>query len=186
MGVQFRTNANHIAARQRERAAKVDAAMKAGSAAWGQGVMRRAVALSQGPLKTAMLRQYRPGLYSTASPSNPAFDAVINSQTGLFARSWRVSTWGYSGHVTTTVYNVAPYSGFMMGTARMRFRGVLEAAVNGRPGQVAAVVRPSTFTRTIHASKVMAEGSGYGAASFVGELVQIGVGVVAAYAGELM
>src|SRR6185312_10824016 len=207
---QFLPNAKHLAARQRTRAKAVDAAMIAGSRGWGEAVKQRAIRLSQGPLKTAELRHIRPGLYSTLNPPSPTFDVVVNMQTGLFARSWRCATWSFSGSVTTTVYNAASYSGFMDGTSRMRQRLVLKAAVYGWPGNpytaadyarimaeasaastasiTGANATQTPFTQAIRRVKVATEtaytGGSYGSASFVGDLVSIGTGIIAVYAGE--
>src|SRR6185312_1744554 len=162
---QFLPNAKHLAARQRTRAKAVDAAMIAGSRGWGEAVKQRAIRLSQGPLKTAELRHIRPGLYSTLNPPSPTFDVVVNMQTGLFARSWRCATWSFSGSVTTTVYNAAS-----------------TASITG------ANATQTPFTQAIRRVKVATEtaytGGSYGSASFVGDLVSIGTGIIAVYAGE--
>jgi len=170
----FLTNAKALARQQRFRAARVDAGLKRQARLWGQAVKARAEALSRGPLTQAQLRQYRPGLYSTARGARPAFDATVNSHTGLFAASWRVGVWAVAGGVTVTVWNQAPYAGFMQGTERMRRRGILDAAA-----------QPYSLSLMALRAKRSAEADG-GGSSLLLDIVQIGVSVGSTYAGTIM
>lgn len=174
MAVVFKTNANGLAARQRFRGKQVDAAMQAQARLWGQQVKARATALSQGTLSASRLRGYKPGLYSTRRAGNPAFDAVVNKQSGLLARSWTFGVWSFTGHVTVTVFNTAPYSGYLMGTARMRMRPILAVATGAIP-----------FGAMMLKAKRQAEQSSTGG-SLVLELVQVAATVGVAYGGAAM
>ena len=169
--VSLRTNANALATRQRLRGKTVDAALKARARLWGETVQKNAVSLSQGPIKTAQLRGYSPGLYSTARAANPYFDAQINAQSGVFAASWRVRVWSIGDKLTITVLNVAPYAGYMTGTDKMRRRDIL--------GRATGQIRPLSLA--LLDAKRQAERSVGG--SLLLELAQVTLTVGVAYGG---
>ena len=169
--LQVKKNAGSLATRQRQRGKAVDAAMKARARLWGETVKQNAVSLSQGTISAAALRRYSPGLYSRARAANPGFDAVLNRQTGLLAASWRMQVWAMSDKTTVTVFNTAPYSGFMLGTVKMRPRPILDFA----RGQV------KPFSRQVLDAK--RQGERCPAGSLLFDLVQVGVTVTFAYGG---
>lgn len=127
--VQFRTNANELAARQRLRGNAVTKAMEAALVTWANEVKTEAIKLSEGTKSTAELNKYKPGLYSRARTADPVLDAIVNKQTGDFAASWKVVAISGLGYSMVTILNDSAHAGFMMGTTRMRFRGVLDAAI---------------------------------------------------------
>ena len=165
----FRTNAGNLAARQRYNAAVVDQAMRDACRLYGAAVTQQARTLSKGPISTAELSKYKPGMYSTKRPARPAFDAIINAQTGLFAASWHFGTWSFTGHVTVTVYNTAPYAKYMMGTARMRERPILDEAMQKlASGPGAATTAAAAIAGSGGATGSTGSTAGTGALSSVG------------------
>ena len=176
----FRTNAGNLAARQRYKANLVDQAMKDACRMYGAALTQQARTLSKGPISTAELSEYKPGMYSTKRPARPAFDAIINAQTGLFASSWHFGTWAFTGHVTVTVYNTAPYAKYMMGTARMRERPILDEAMQKlatgpEAAAIAALTGPgSAASAAVTAAIGAVMGSGASAGSAAGSRVFAG------------
>ena len=172
MGAQLLTNAKSLATRQRFRAKQVDAALQAQARKWGSDVKARAMILSNGPLTTAQLRRYRPGLYSTQLPPRAVFDALVNRQSGEFARSWRIRVASYAGHITVTVLNDADDAKWMQGTSKMRLRPILKLATS----------QVSSLTKRALTAKQSAEQAATGGSLFL-ELVKVSVTVGAAYGG---
>jgi hypothetical protein len=131
--MKLRCNANKLARSQARRTTAVHAGFVGADTEWGRLLRINAVRNSTGNISSATLRGVRPGLYSRARPAIPEFDAVINEQTGTLARSWRSRTVDSGGSIYTQVINIDPKAKFMLGTTKMRFRGVLKKALRQTP-----------------------------------------------------
>lgn len=91
----------------------------------GKKAVQRAYQLSQGSFSTQALRKLG-NPYKIAG--SPPFDpAIINRQTGLFAGSWRYMVVPTTDGTELRVFNIAPYSIYMLGTVKMIARPILDA-----------------------------------------------------------
>lgn len=172
--VSFKTNAISLAARQRIRGKAVSAAMQVQARLYGETLKRAAESLSQGPMTTAQLSQYKPGFYSTSRTGDVYSDAVINQQTGRLRNSWYSGVGTFSGHVTVTVWNTSPEAKFMLGTSKMRKRDILGRAI----GQI------KPFSTQMLQAKRQGEQSVGGSLAL--ELVNVAITVGVAYGSAAM
>lgn len=82
----------------------------------GARIARR---LSSGPYTSAMLRAMGHP-YSRRAPHPPAPPSIINVQSGLFARSWRIAARVRGLTLNVEIENTAPYARYLLrGTTRM-------------------------------------------------------------------
>jgi hypothetical protein len=88
--------------------------------------LQEARRLSGGPFKTAMLRAMGHP-YAKRRPRPPIDAAIINKQSNVFRRSWRVVPPRQAGkEMVSTLSNIAPYARFLFeGTRLMIMRPTL-------------------------------------------------------------
>lgn len=121
--IQVRYNAKRLSALYSQRAFALNQEILEAEQTSAAAIKQEAQDLSSGPFREAYLRKAARkrghGLYSQADPAPPGPAGVINEQTGRFKRGWVCKVYISRDGTTITLYNVSPYSRFMLGTARM-------------------------------------------------------------------
>ena len=83
--------------------------------------------LSSGNISTEeLIAMGHPYARRFAVDSAPTPDYVINAQTGTFKEAWKSTADLTAGNWVILVWNDSAYAKFMMGTDRMRKRGILD------------------------------------------------------------
>ena len=180
MKTQWVTNAGSLASTKRLLADQVHNNLRSAARIHAKKMKAEAVRLSNGTITAAQLRTYQPGLYSRAVVGvySPAFDALINSHSGVFKASWRTRVQETKDGWTITLLNDSKEAAYMMGTKRMRMRPILievDRILHGElPAQVRKVTRRAgqEYGKGGSAFGAVLYGIGVGATSIVGSLAE--------------
>ena len=177
MKTQWATNAGSLASTKRLLADQVHNNLRSAARIHAERMKAEAVRLSSGTITLDELRSHRPGIYSRAivGAYSPAFDALINSHSGVFKASWRTRVQETKDGWTITLLNDSKEAAYMMGTKRMRMRPILIEVDRILYGELPAQVRKVT--------RRAGQENGKGGSAFGAVLYGVGVGAASVAGG---